>query len=273
LCHVTIRIRSIRQASRRALSPFDPAKLTFGFGILFLASLGTALLIALDAARDNTFELQRTLSEITFAYTDYQVLGVGRRDGGIVTLTDDWSDHPGIRESMDRVGILERPTWCEILRVGDFQAPHINVAEPVHQDGAFLGYVFAFVSISELSRFLERFDRQNATHSFILYGRDRVLAHRSLVEGFAAMSEKRALPDPEDIEDDAVAAIWGEVIDEKPDVLGDSGLEGHVVRGPDDDYICFYRVPLPVSESRRINQPWPPVSSVSCMRRFLRTRP
>ena len=274
------------------------ATLTFGFGILFLASLGTALLIALDAARDNTFELQRTLSEITvdavvgevdthlgaaqdqaefvgaliaagkvdiadearladilmgtlaaapqvsgiaFVRADYHVLRVGRLDGGIVTLTDDWSNQPGLRASMNMIATLQQPTWREVIWSHDFEAPHILVAEPVHRDGAFLGYVFSIVSISELSRFLDRFDRAHDTHSFILYGRDRVLAHRSLAGGFRGLSEERVLPLMEDIEDVVLAAIWGEVIDEMPYILGDSKLEGHVVRGPDDDYIYFYR--------------------------------
>jgi len=288
-------------SGRRSAEPYRlsiSATLTFGFGILFLASLGAALVIALDAARDNTFELQRTLSEITvdtvvsevdthlgaaqaqaefvgdliatgevdithearladilmgtlaavpqvsgiaFVRADFHVLRVGRLGGGIVTLTDDWSNQPGIRESMNMVAELQRPTWREVIWSRDFEAPHILMAEPVHRDGEFLGYVFPIVSISELSRFLERFDRANDTHSFILYGRDRVIAHRSLADGFAGTSEKKVLPDLEDIEDDVVAAIWGEVIDQMPYILGDSKLEGHVVRGPDDDYIYFYR--------------------------------
>ncbi len=286
---------------KRSTEPYRlsiTATLTFGFAILFFAALGTALLVALNAARDNTFELQRTLSEITvdtvisevdthlgaaqdqaeflgdliaageisitnearladvmmgtlaaapqvsgiaFVRNDYHTLRVGRRDGEIIILTDDWSHVPSIRRSMEMIETLQKPTWREVVWSKDFQAPHILMAAPVHRDGAFLGYMFPIVSISELSRFLARFDRANDTHSFILYGRDRVLAHSSLADMFRGMSEEKVLPDLQDIKDDVLPAIWGEVIDEMPYILGDSNLKGHVVRGPDDDYIFFYR--------------------------------
>ena len=285
----------------RSAEPFRlsiSAALTFGFAILLVVALGTALLVALDAARENTFELQRTLALVTvdtavkevdthlgaaqeqtefvadlitagevditdetrladimmgtlaaapqvsgiaFVNTDFQALRVGRLDDRIVTLTDDWSHNPGLHTAMKMISTLQKPNWREVIWSSDFHAPHVLMAEPVLRDGAFLGYMFSVVSISDLSRFLARFDQAHDTHSFILSGRDRVLAHWSLADGFHGMSANKVLPDLEDIEDEVLAAIWGEVIDEMPYILRGTNLKGHVVRGPDDDFIYFYR--------------------------------
>ena len=272
--------------------------LTLGLTFLFLASLGTSLWFAFDAAQQNTLELERELSELTveaairevdthlgaaqdqveflgkliergevnlddeqrltdllvgalaaapqvsgiaLVRADYSVLRAGRHDGELISLSGNWADREGIREAMASPSTLQDPAWRTISWIEGFQAPHVVVAEPVVREDQLLGLVFSIVSVGALSGFLEDFDKANQTHSFILYGRETVLAHPSLAGGYAGLSEEKPLPALAEVNDEVLAAIWGEVIDDMAYMLADSAISGHVVRGRDDDYIFLYR--------------------------------
>ncbi len=286
------------EAGRRIFRPSIATTLPVGLGFLILVSLGAGLWFLFDVARINTFELERTLAEITveavvheaetqlgaaqtqvgflgdligrgeldpqdearladvmlgalaatpqvagiaFVRADLSVLRVGRSRGETIVISGDWSDRPELREAMVEIEKLGQARWREVIWVDDFQAPHVTMAAPVFRDGAFLGYIFPVVSIRVLSSFLDRFDQANGTHSFILYGRDRVLAHPGLAGGFRGLSEDKPLPTLGDLNDPILAAIWQEAIDEMPYLLAGSVIEGHVVAGPDEDYLYFYR--------------------------------
>ncbi|MEV8980604.1 hypothetical protein AB0084_26040, partial [Klebsiella pneumoniae] len=75
--------------------------------------------------------------------------------------------------------------------------------ELVTRQGQPFGVVTSLVSIGRLSRFLAA-----APRSFVLYGRDRVLAHANLVDGrYTAMSDD-PLPRLDAIGDPVLRHIW-----------------------------------------------------------------
>ncbi|MDJ0947291.1 MAG: adenylate/guanylate cyclase domain-containing protein [Alphaproteobacteria bacterium] len=272
--------------------------LTLGLSLLFLASLGTSLWIAIDAAQRNTFDLEREISELTveavirevdthlgaaqtqveflsgivargdidigderrlsdvmigalaaapqvsgiaLVRADYSVLRAGRRGDELLTIRGNWAHRTDIREAMQNSATLAEARWRAISWIEDFEAPHIVVAEPIRRDNQLLGLMFSVVSVSALSGFLDDFDKANGTHSFILYGREQVLAHPSFVAGYSGLSEDKPLPFLADVGDEVLAAIWGEVIDDMAYLLADSPISGHVVRGREDDYIYLYK--------------------------------
>jgi hypothetical protein len=266
--------------------------LTLGLSSLFLASLGTSLWFAIDAAHKNTLQLERELSELTVAAVirevdnhlgaaqdqvaflgalidrgevdidderrltdllvgalaaapqvsgialvraDYSVLRAGRTGDELFSLTGNWADRAEVREAMSDPWTLQDSTWRTIAWIEDFQAPHVVVAEPLFRDGQFLGAVFSVADVRALSRFLSDFDAANQTHSFILYGRETVLAHPLLAGGYAGLSGDKPLPALAEVDDEVLAAIWGEAIDDMAYMLNGSPVSGHVVRGRDDD--------------------------------------
>lgn len=293
---------------RRGFRPSMAATLPLGLGILILTSLGASLWLALDAARLNTFELERALAEVTvetvihevetqlgaaqtqasflgtliesgevdardeerlsdlmlgalaatpqvtglaFVRSDFSVLRVGYYDGKKVVLPGDWSDRPEIHGAMEEVETLGQPHWRQVIWSDDFEAPHITMAAPVTRDGRFLGYIFPIVAISRLSDFLDRFDQAGGTRSFILYDRDKVIAHPALAGGFRGLSSEKPLPLLGDLNDPILAAIWNPAIDDMAYFLEGTDIDGHVVAGSDEDYIYFYRELELYSES-----PW-----------------
>ena len=67
------------------------------------------------------------------------------------------------------------------------------------------------------------------------------MAHPSLAGGFRGVSEEAPLPSLTEINDVILASIWRESIDDMPELLAGSGIEGHVVRGRDEDYIYLFK--------------------------------
>ena len=178
---------------------------------------------------------------IAFVRTDYTVVRVGLDGDTLIALGGSWADREDIRRSMENPEALSQSNWRGISWVDDFDAPHVIFADPVMREDELIGLMFSIVSFEALSGFLEAFDRIGETHSFILHGRDQVLAHASLSKGYAGLSAERFLPPLGEVDDRALRAIWEKSIDPLDDFLGDSAISGHVVRGPDDDYIYFYR--------------------------------
>ena len=181
------------------------------------------------------------VSGIAFVRADFSVVRVGRTDEVVFSLGGNWADRDDIRLSMERAAELQDPGWRGIDWIEEFRSPHVIVSEPVMRGDDLLGLLFSIVSIGALSEFLAGFDKANETRSFILYGRDRVLAHPVLANGFAGLSRAKMLPGLDEVSDHGLAAIWGEVIDDLAYLLGDSPVSGHVVAGQDDDYVYFYR--------------------------------
>ncbi len=181
------------------------------------------------------------ISGIVFVRPDFSVLRVGRQSGDFVFLPGDWKERGEIHDAMTDYAALTGRDWRSITLPEPFGTPHIVLAEPVVRDEALLGLVFSIVSISSLSRFLDEADRANGTHSFILYGRDRVLAHPSLAGGFRGVSKEKPLPALTEVNDVILSSIWQPSVDDMPELLAGSGIEGHVVRGREEHYIYLFQ--------------------------------
>ncbi len=178
---------------------------------------------------------------IAFVRADFSVVRVGRKGGLLIALGGSWAGREDIQQAMANASALARSSWRGLNWVEDFEAPHIIFADPVIREGGLQGLMFSIVSVGALSGFLETFDRTGGTHSFILYGRDQVLAHPSLTGGYEGLSESKILPTLADVNDEVLSAIWRDKVDSMTYLLSDSTISGHVVRGSDDDYIYLSR--------------------------------
>ena len=178
---------------------------------------------------------------IAFISADFTSFRVGRRYGELLSLNSDWSNRADIREWLPTMRDETASIWSPVLWIQDLELPSVTVNHSVRRDGEFLGVMASVVSIGALSEFLDANDRAFGTNSFILYGRDHVLAHPSLAGGTRGLSEDKPLPALGEVNDRVLAAIWGESVDDMQAFLADSPVQGRVVQGPDDDYIYLYR--------------------------------
>ena len=181
------------------------------------------------------------VSGIAFIAADFTTVRVGRQHGELLMLRSNWGDRADIREWLPTMKDERASLWSPVLWIEDLKLPSVTVNRTVRRDGEFLGVMASVVSIAALSEFLHESDQAFGTHSFILYDRDRVLAHPSLAGGTRGLSEDKPLPSLGEVNDRVLAAIWGESVDDMQAFLADSPVQGRVVQGPDDDYIYLYR--------------------------------
>jgi len=180
------------------------------------------------------------VSGIAFIDGDFEATRIGRQHGELFKRHSSWRERPEIQTWIGQMRQTTGSGWSPILWIEDLKTPSITMQNPIYRDGGFVGVVTSVVSIGSLSEFLSATDKAYGTHSFILYGRDRVLAHPSLVGGTRGLSEAKPLPGLGEVNDRILAAIWQESLDDMRNFLGDSQVQGRVVSGPDDQYIYLY---------------------------------
>ena len=176
---------------------------------------------------------------IAFIDPELETLRVGRKNGLLVWLRSDWSERPEIAAMIERTRDAGPHTWLGTVWVEDFQEPHVAITAPAHRNGIYLGSFSSVVSLRALSGFLDKLDRDFGTHSFILQGRDQVLAHPSLTGGAEGLTEQNPLRRLDEIGDPVLRDLW--VPGFPLQILVDSTVQGRAVQGPDDEQIYIYR--------------------------------
>jgi class 3 adenylate cyclase len=176
---------------------------------------------------------------IAFIDTELEALRVGRRNGMLIRRRSDWSDNEEIAAMIEMTRDAGPHTWLGIVWLDDFQEPHVAIVAPAHRNGVYQGSFSSVVSLRALSGFLDRLDRDFGTHSFILHGRDQVVAHASLIGGVEGLSERNRMPRLDQIGDPVLSDIWASGF--PLHILEDSTVQGRAVEGPDDEQIYIYR--------------------------------
>ena len=176
---------------------------------------------------------------IVYIGSDLEALRVGRKKGLLVWLRSDWSERAGIARMIEATRDAGAHTWFGVVWVEDSQESHVAIVAPAYRNGVYLGSFSSVVSLRALSGFLERLDRDFGTHSFILQGRDQVLAHSSLSGGAQGLSEQNPLSRLDQIEDPVLNDLWAPGF--PLEILEDSTVQGRAVQGPDDEQIYIYR--------------------------------
>ena len=169
-----------------------------------------------------------------------------------------------IRESISLVELprgLERfrelqtshRTFWGALFWSDLQGqPVLNVRTPIRRiDDAFIGGLIATVAVGDLSYLIGEASKGSSGRYFVLVGRDKVLAHRRLVDVRGlSLSEDRELPTVKEVDDPVLASIWNPPI-HTPQIDRALGEVGHVVELQGRRWVFIYR------ELRRYGpEPW-----------------
>ena len=161
---------------------------------------------------------------------DLHALAVGRdNERDQIALNDfDYSADPIVRASMAAIGpgaSWGAPIWREELK-----KTYLNLAYPVVRDGVPVGAVVAVVSVEQLSSFVSTVGAGHAGTRLILYGRDQVIAHPLLIDGYPEGSVEARLPAVSRFSDPVLAAIWrDEGRYELEQMKLPQGTDGHVI--------------------------------------------
>ncbi len=140
----------------------------------------------------------------------WSVTAFRESDGEIGTAHGNWREDPrisqAVEEGMGRAG--SGGYWAPPRFIKAAGTTLVTFVQPVLRDGRFHTAVAATITLANLSTFVKDVSRDLGENSFILYGRDRVIAYRTLADGTLPISPSNPLPRISDVGDPVLASIW-----------------------------------------------------------------
>ena len=172
-----------------------------------------------------------------------QQYGFERPPGGRIQLRqNDHSADPFIQKAVAEIQKAKDAYWGELVfREGE---TFINLRQPLHHDGKFIGFLGIGVTISKLSEFTtqswEVGDRLSEVTAFVLYGRDHVLAHPLLISTHPDQSSDKPAVAISRLGDKVLVNIW-KGLPVSSDNLKSSQTKVLRVRADSQEYFVLYR--------------------------------
>ncbi|HZH29004.1 MAG TPA: adenylate/guanylate cyclase domain-containing protein [Azospirillaceae bacterium] len=118
---------------------------------------------------------------------DRQVARAARVDGRLLADTLPPGSLPELAHVVDEARDRVEPYWAPPAWSPDLKATLLTLRHPIRRGDEFLGVVVVAVSLADLSQFLSKLFVEEGTSAFLLYGRDRVLAHPNLAGAEVAL--------------------------------------------------------------------------------------
>jgi len=146
---------------------------------------------------------------ISFIDPSGSAIVVQRGIGQATAMTLDLSGVPAVRTSIEDAAGRIGGYWGELIYDEVLREPLINRRFAVWRDGRFIGVLGAFVSTHQLSDTIALEAATLTGTRFILYDRDRVLAHARMAEASIQSSSASPLPSLAALGDPVLANIWG----------------------------------------------------------------
>jgi len=165
--------------------------------------------------------------------------------------------YPDGKVTRDTISLVDVPRGLEQFR--ELQTSHntfwgtpfwsrpqqqlvLNVRTPVRRlDDAFIGGLLATVAVGDLSYLIGDVSQGGNSRYFILVGRDKVLAHRRLIDPRGlGLSEDRPMPTIKEVDDPVLARIWEPPV-RNARIERTLGTLGHVVEAEGRRWVFVYR--------------------------------
>ena len=190
------------------------------------------------------------IAAVAIIRTDLKQLRVERHGNDVIMRKIDMRSVPGLDEAFEMARSAGHPVWGELLWSERLDQPLVNVRTPLWHEDNFLGILLTTVSVAELSRFLAESPAGSDVGAFILFGRNKVLAHAALAHNPDLFRRDKLLPDVTELGDPVLASIWsGEAETGATAFVGSS--KSHIVTVEHSPYVFIYREIAGYSD-----QPW-----------------
>ncbi len=183
------------------------------------------------------------VSAAGFASLDLQLHRAMRQlDGQVSRDTVSLVNQPRGLERFRELQTSHQTFWGALFWSESLKQPVLNVRTPVRRiDDAFIGGLIATVAVGDLSYLIGDADHGGGGRYFILVGRDKVLAHRRLVDPRGlGLSEDKPLPTIGEVGDPVLANIWNPPIRSRQ-IDQALGKFGHVVEAQGRQWVFVYR--------------------------------
>lgn len=168
-------------------------------------------------------------------------LAVGRDPAGKVQYSRiDAGSGADIRYVFDDVEWRRQPYWGPPSASELLGATIMNRRVPIWEGDRFRGFVAVAISTDELSRLAGALSEAE-TSVFVLYGRDRVLAHMSMADGAARGTAQEPLPKLFEISDPIIRHL--QAANRLPEIEGSAGTRVSVIKVAETNY-AFITKPI-----------------------------
>ncbi len=147
---------------------------------------------------------------IQFIDVNGRLAGVERQRDQTAPIFQRVGDDLDLAKLTDAAKTRLKPFWGQLLWRGAYKQAVLNYQYPVVKSGKLAGVMSAWVSINEMSDFLSTLDTDFGANTFILHGRDKVLAHPLMAFGYAGLHRGQPIPKQATFADPVVAAMWKE---------------------------------------------------------------
>ena len=236
-------VRSVVEHVRGHLDPVQ-AQLEYLAQIVARERLDLAHSRELGSLLTASFAAVPHESVAAFVSPDLRVLRAFRNRPAAPATVSDWSDDAGFRRPIARAGQGAGTNWGELFVARGGGMAFANLFVPVRLDGRLVGTLVAGISIGQLSEFLGTLAGDQAANAFILYGRDAVLAHPRLREGFPGLSDAHPLPSLEELGDPVLRRIWApgpdRRVEQEADFAGEA-VDARVVDVDGRSFVFLFR--------------------------------
>lgn len=164
--------------------------------------IGEFLLGALASGAD--------IAGLAFVRPDLNAVYAGLWDGkGGESGAESFQNWPEMRLLMREGEKAEATVWAEPLYIDYFSTTFMTVMHPVRDATGFKGIVVAAVSLPSLSRAIDLdAAEQPGLVSFVLRGKDNVIAHPGIADGLVEHSAERPMPTRTLVNDVVLANLW-----------------------------------------------------------------
>ena len=193
------------------------------------------------------------ISSAAFATFDLKLDRVLRLpDGAVIRDTLSLAELPQGLERFRALQTSHNTFWGALFWSDEQRQPVLNVRTPIRRvDDAFIGGLIATVAVGDLSYLVGEASRLSQGRYFVLVGRDKVLAHRRLIDSRGlGLTQDKELPTIKEVDDPVLAAIWNPPI-RSPRIDRALGSLGHVVEVGGQRWVFVY------SDLRRYGpEPW-----------------
>lgn len=195
-------------------------------------SLGETLLLAMAGTNQ--------VSGMAFIYADGSVVRVARGRG--MLPIDTVANAPQDRRFMEIAKARYQPFWGPPIWIKELNSSAITIQTPIREGERFRGILASVVTVNALSRFIARSGALPlADNRFILYGKDHVLAHRSMERGKFERQADIPLPRLDQVGDPILAKLWDTENRYRLLIALDENTSGHVNQINDESHIFLYR--------------------------------
>ena len=101
----------------------------------------------------------------------------------------DITGDPQLAEIADEIRLRKDPYWGPPVYRERTQTTSLNYRVPIRKGDVYLGFVTLAVSTRALSILVKELSEPPRSAAFMLYGRDRILAHQAMLDGTRKVSE------------------------------------------------------------------------------------